>query len=167
VKIVEERKAPDFGSLIDLFRDEWPLELGAVTDIEKVEEMEKNYDPATDTIKYLIDGGRKIGWYRYTKWPRNATSGGVARDATPGDAAPTDTAHTLDIGVLPECRGKGYGALLLKEMITDCSKRGFKKLMSRTVFGNTSSIRLHEACGFKESFRTGDSIIWEISLAQV
>ena len=149
VTIVEEKGKMDFSLMLDLINAEWPKEFGEATDQEKIEEMEQSSNEL-DVNKFLLNEGRKIGWYRYSRWPREDSN--------------HDFAHTFDIVVLPQYKGQGFGKLLMIDMIQDCRNRGFKNLKSRTFMNNEDSIRLHEKCGFKEAFRVNDSIVWEINL---
>lgn len=150
LEIVEQEGRMDFSSLMDLIRAIWPREWGSPTEAEMLAEYEKSHDPEYDIDKFAFLEHKRIGWYRYSRWPR--------------EKANHDTAHTLDIVVLPEYQGKGYGKALMRDMIEDCRNRGYKKLMSRTIVGNTQSIALHESTGFKEAFRKGSDIVWELIL---
>ncbi|MDC7226390.1 MAG: GNAT family N-acetyltransferase [Spirochaetales bacterium] len=138
---------PDYSKLIELIRAEWPEEFGEKTDNEMVEDMIKSHDPDKDRSFLLEDAGAVIGFCRCTAWPRSARL--------------TDTAHTYDIVILPDRQGEGLGTLLLNRMMKDCISQGFKRLLSRSFLTNEGSIRLHERCGFIESIRTEDSIVWE------
>lgn len=111
--------------------------------------MEKSHNEKTDTVKYLVDQNKIIGWYRYSLWPRGKEE--------------TTTAHTLDIAILPSYQKQGLGTFLMKDMIKDCKNKGIKKLLSRSFKNNPGSIRLHQSLGFTEHLRTEDSIVWEYS----
>jgi L-amino acid N-acyltransferase YncA len=148
--LVEEASPVSFVQFLDLIRAEWPPEWGCPSDGEMLAEMDKSFDPGTDVVKRLVDKGRIIGWYRYSKWPRE---GGDGRSA-----------HTLDIAVLPEFQGQGLGKTLMDDLIADCRARGYAKLMSRTFENNLQSIGLHKATGFSEAFRKDSSIVWELTL---
>jgi L-amino acid N-acyltransferase YncA len=150
VDLLEAEKPVDFARLLDLIRAEWPAEWGNPDDDGMLAEMAKSYDASTDIVKCLVDGDRTVGWYRYSKWPRDDLDG--------------HGAHTLDIAVLPERQGEGLGRLLMEDLVADCRRRGFATLMSRTFESNLASIGLHRATGFREAFRKGDSIIWELEL---
>jgi len=149
IEIVEVKGKMDYSSILDLINAEWPREFGEVTDLEKTGEME-NSSNELDMNKFLFIDNKRIGWYRYSRWPREETN--------------HDFAHTFDIVVLPEYKGQGFGKLLMNDMIDDCRKKGFKNLKSRTFLNNEDSIRLHQKCGFKEAFKVNDSIVWEINL---
>lgn len=151
ITIVEENGNIDYSSIIELINAEWPEEFGEATDQEKITEMERSSNKL-DINKFLIKNNKKIGWYRYSSWPREESN--------------HDLAHTFDIVVLPEYKGQGFGKLLMNDMIQDCINKGFKNLKSRTFLNNEDSIRLHQKCGFKEAFRVNDSIVWEINLVE-
>jgi len=150
IAIVEAGGEVDFRGMLDFILAEWPPQFGDVPNERKVEEFEKSADAAYDVNKFLVADGARVGWYRYSRWPR--------------DPANLRDAHTLDIAVLQDRRGRGYGKLLMEDLIADCRRRGYKNLKSRTFFDNAVSIALHKSAGFREAFRTEDSIVWEIDL---
>jgi phosphinothricin acetyltransferase len=50
----------------------------------------------------------------------------------------------------PEFRGRGIGKLLLRELMEQCARSGFRQMIAVIGdSGNTASIRLHEAFGFR------------------
>jgi L-amino acid N-acyltransferase YncA len=54
--------------------------------------------------------------------------------------------------VAPDCQGHGIGRALLPRLIERCERAGFRLMVA--VIGdsaNRSSIRLHEACGFRHA----------------
>ena len=150
VDIVREPGIPDFGQMIDLIRLEWPEEWADTPDAEKVRWFADSYDRDRDTVVYLFDGVRRIGFYRYTVWPR--------------DSACPDKLHIMDIVLLPGYRGRGLGKRMLREIIADAKAQGRKSILSRTLFSNTVSAGLHSSFGFTEAFRTEDSIVWEYEI---
>lgn len=153
LEIVEEAGRVDFASLIDLMRLEWPEDWGAASDERMLEVFEESSDPRFDVNKYLVADGRRVGWYRYTRWPRGSTT--------------AETAHTLDIVLMCDHQGKGLGRMLMDDLISDCRDRGYRKLLSRTIEGNLKSNALHRSAGFRESFRNGSDIVWELSLVEI
>jgi len=150
MEIKEENEIPKYQELIDLINAAWPDEFGEKNDEEKIEEMEKSHNEKTDTVKYLVDQNKIIGWYRYSLWPR--------------DQEETTIAHIFDIAILPSYQKQGLGTFLMKDIIKDCKKKGIKELLSRSFKNNTGSIRLHQSLGFTEHLRTEDSIVWEYSI---
>ena len=56
------------------------------------------------------------------------------------------------IYVAPKAKGLGVGRLLLTELISRCTKQGFRLIVA--VIGdsdNQASVALHAACGFKHA----------------
>ncbi len=60
--------------------------------------------------------------------------------------------HTLETTVYlsPDYVGKGIGTLLMKELVAECRRRGYKALIACITGGNESSIALHKKLGFKK-----------------
>jgi L-amino acid N-acyltransferase YncA len=61
--------------------------------------------------------------------------------------------HTVEdsIYLAAESRGKGIGGALLRSLIDECTKRGFRQMLA--IIGDSAhaaSIRLHKAAGFSE-----------------
>jgi L-amino acid N-acyltransferase len=48
-----------------------------------------------------------------------------------------------------EHRGRGYGRLLLEDLVRRARDHGFHSVMARIVGGHEVSIALHEGCGFE------------------
>lgn len=142
---------PDFWEIIDLINVGWPVSFGKKSDDEKVEEMENSYDLETDTVKYLMEDNKIIGWYRYTLWPRNNPY--------------ASTVHTLDLAILPEYQRRGLGTLLIRDIIEDCREKGFNQILSRSFKNNESSMEFHRKMGFHVHFSTDDSIVWGYSVS--
>ena len=46
-------------------------------------------------------------------------------------------------------RGRGVGALLLRELLRGAAERGFHSVVARITGENAASIRLHVRCGFR------------------
>ena len=142
---------PDYIDIIDLLRAEWPPEFGASTTETIIAHYREHHNERTDTVKYLIEKGHIIGFYRYTLWPRDEPS--------------ANTAHTLDLAILPSHQKKGLGTLLMKDLIRDCGERGIIRLLSRSYKTNAASIGLHQSLGFSMHRETTDSIVWELNIA--
>ena len=87
MQIILEEGQVEFVKLLPLIRIEWPIEFGDPTDENIIAEMGKSYNKENDVIKYLLEDGKLIGWYRYTKMK---------------DDDGSEFVHTLDIAVLPE-----------------------------------------------------------------
>ena len=150
MEIIEEKDKINFVSIIDLIKEEWPKEWGVESDENMIKEFEKSANNKYDINKFLYDNDKIIGWYRYSAWPREKEN--------------KENAHTLDIVIDPKYRGKGLGKMMMEDLISDCKKKGFKKLTSRTIEGNSQSYKLHEQTGFKIAFRKGKDIVWEIDI---
>jgi RimJ/RimL family protein N-acetyltransferase len=146
----KENQRPNYSELIDLINAAWPEEFGLLTEEEKIEEMEKSHNNETDTVKYLYEKEKLIGFYRYSLWPREDKG--------------TKKAHTYDVSILPEYQKKGYGTEIMKDMIKECKKDGIEKLLSRSFKNNEGSIKLHKRIGFKLHLETEDSLVWEIDI---
>lgn len=148
--IIDKEGFPDFSEIIELIRAEWPVEFGELRDEEMVEEMDKSFNLDTDRVRYLIDGEKVIGFYRYSRWPREDRS--------------STTAHTFDISILPERHREGLGTMLMNDMIETCKSEGYKMLLSRSFKSNVASIELHRSLNFSLHLETEDSFVWEIEL---
>ena len=85
--------------ILDLINAEWPVEGGKKIDQEKIRRMQGHHTPETDIVKYLLEGGDVVGFYRYSRWPR----------VNPHSR----TAHLLDIAVPPSQQGRGFGRKLI------------------------------------------------------
>ena len=142
---------PDYAGIIELIKAEWPPEFGEKSEAEIISEMIESHDTERDRVTFLYEDNHPVGFYRYTSWPRSARL--------------TDTAHTYDISVLPGRQGQGLGKKLMNHMIENCRSCGFKKLLSRSFKTNAASIKLHQRTGFRNSFESDDSIVWEINIS--
>ena len=143
---------PNYAEIVDLINAEWPPEFGEKSEQEKIEQMQEHHNLDTDTVKYLLDGHGVIGFYRYSRWPREDP---LSR-----------AAHLLDIAVLPSYQGRGLGKMLMKDLIRDCAAKGIERIFSRSFKSNQPSIRLHRSLSFKKHRITDDSIVWELSVGE-
>ena len=148
--IKEIQGMPNYAEIIDLIKVEWPPEFKKTTDEEKIRCMQEHHNVKTDTAKYLFVSGKIIGFYRYTRWPRE-------------DPLP-DTAHILDISISPTHQNKGLGTRLMQDLIQDCREKSITRLLSRSFKSNPGSIRFHQSLGFRQHHNTKDSIVWELSI---
>lgn len=59
--------------------------------------------------------------------------------------------YTADVSIYldHETRGKGYGSMLMEEIISIAKEKGYVNLMSLITEGNTASEKIHEKFGFK------------------
>jgi L-amino acid N-acyltransferase YncA len=150
LEIVKIEGKPDYSKIIDLINALWPEEFGALSDEEKIEEMDKSHNAETDTVKCLFEGYKIIGYYRYSLWPREDKE--------------TKQAHTFDVVLLPEYQRQGLGVMLMKDLIADCKNNGIKQLLSRSFKNNEGSIKLHRRLGFRLHLETDDSLVWKIEI---
>lgn len=125
---------PNYSEIIDLINAEWTAEFGEASDEEKIAKMDNHHNEKTDTVKYLYENGKIIGFYRYSLWPR--------------DDEKTKQAHTLDISLLPQYQ----------------RDNGIEILLSRSFKSNEGSIRLHKKMRFQLHLETDDSFVWKLSL---
>lgn len=60
--------------------------------------------------------------------------------------------YTTDLSIYldHEVRGKGYGSMLMKEIISIARKEGFINIMSLITEGNAASEKIHEKFGFEK-----------------
>lgn len=150
MEIIDVEGRPDFTQLIELIKLEWPVEFGDVSEDEMIKEMEKSYNPDTDSVKYLIENEEIIGYYRYSLWPREDKD--------------TKTVHTYDISIISTRQKQGLGKMLMRDMIEECKNKGYEKILSRTFKTNSGSIQLHKSMDFHLHLETDDSYVWEFNL---
>jgi GNAT superfamily N-acetyltransferase len=146
--IIADPPPVDFSPYLPLIRLEWPAEWPEPSEALMLEETLKSYDAEADVVRRLVDEGRLVGWYRFTRWPREGGGG----------------AHCLDIAVLPEYQGRGAAILLFEDMVAQCRERGYRSLLSRTMLSNARSAGFHRKMGFVLSTRLEDSIVWELAI---
>jgi GNAT superfamily N-acetyltransferase len=72
--------------------------------------------------------------------------GGIAIDGTIGR---TDGAHLRWFIVSPEVRGRGFGRRLMKEAISFCRKKDYRKIYLETFEGLHAARHLYEKFGFR------------------
>jgi ribosomal protein S18 acetylase RimI-like enzyme len=150
VTIREIRGLPDYSRILNLINAEWPPEFGDKSEDEKIRAMIDSHNESTDTVKFLFDGDRIVGFYRYSLWPR--------------DEAEPSQAHIYDIAVLPEFQRRGLGSMLMNDLISDCRQKGLTRILSRSFRTNHASTQLHKALGFVVGFETENSLVWSIDI---
>lgn len=64
-----------------------------------------------------------------------------------------DEAHVTNIAILPDCRGNGFGKLLLKELIQIAKVKGANKMTLEVRVSNVAAIKLYNSFDFKECGR--------------
>ena len=80
------------------------------------------------------EGGRVLGWAALWPVSDRCVYGGVAE---------------VSVYIGEEAQGKGMGTRLLQELVTASEKEGFWTLQAGVFPENTSSVRVHEKCGFR------------------
>jgi L-amino acid N-acyltransferase YncA len=150
LKLIKQKKLPDFTKNKELLNAIWPKEFGHKTYEEKVEAMINSFNKNTDIIKYLYSNKDIIGFYRFSLWPRNEKE--------------TKTAHTFDIAILPSYQKERLGTMLMMDMVNECRTMGLQTLLSRSFKSNIPSIRLHKSLNFLQEKETEDSIVWKMNL---
>ena len=58
----------------------------------------------------------------------------------------------VNFGIVSAFRGKGFGELLLKQIINECIDRNILDLYIRVDENNTKAINLYNKCGFKYEY---------------
>ncbi len=150
MKIIELQTKPDFLSLIPLIRRGLPEEIRNFSEEEILSIYQDHYNRHIDHIFLLEDNSITIGWYRFSRWPRENAS--------------TTEAHLFDIAVNENFERKGFGKILLKHCKSSCKKMGFQKLYSAIEKSNASSIRLHESTGFVKEFIHENQLIYSVMI---
>lgn len=55
------------------------------------------------------------------------------------------------LGVLPECRGRGFGREILRQAITAVKEAGARDIMLQVEASNARALSLYRSCGFQET----------------
>ena len=97
------------------------------------EEWDQNHLPHS-RIALLVNNS-VAGWAALTAVSSRCVYAGVAE---------------VSIYVAGEHRGKGYGKLLLNELIQQSEANGIWTLQAGIFPENTGSLQLHESCGFRK-----------------
>ena len=104
----------------------------AINDPE-VDWMSRAYAAARCAYFVIEDGGRVLG------------GGGVA----PLDGGDADTCELRKMYFLPEARGRGAGAALMRHCLDAARELGFKRCYLETLTGMDAAMRLYERSGFR------------------
>lgn len=72
---------------------------------------------------------------------RNVAMGGLRR-------LPGGSAEIVRIYVRPDCRGKGYGAAMVRDLVSAARLLGYRKVFLDTGVFMTSARKIYEAAGF-------------------
>ncbi|MEA4903037.1 GNAT family N-acetyltransferase [Desulfitobacterium sp.] len=85
----------------------------------------------------------KCGMIIYLAEVRNNVIGKVHLDVS------ASVGGIYGLGVLPECRGKGYGRGILTQAIQQLIKKNFKGIMLQVNVKNENALNLYRSCGFE------------------
>ena len=130
--------------IIPLIRNHYPdvariYEDGQATGIATFETSVPNW--STFNSKFLQDGryvalinDNVVAWCALTAVSKRQVYSGVAETT---------------LYVNENARGKGYGTLLLKHLISESEKMGFWTLQAQIFKENMASIRLYQKCRFR------------------
>jgi ribosomal protein S18 acetylase RimI-like enzyme len=66
------------------------------------------------------------------------------------------------MGVVPECRGRGYGAEVMRAVIANARAAGARAVDLEVLVGNRPAIRIYEALGFLPTRRL---VVWRVDPA--
>lgn len=86
---------------------------------------------------FALDGSRVIGW----------------SDAVPREMDGFRHTVGLGMGLLPEMRGRGLGARLLRKTIAHCRRRGVEKIELQVYASNRAARALYRKFGFRHEGR--------------
>ncbi len=150
MEIIELKTKPDFILLIKLIHRGLPEEIRNLSEKSILSIYQEHYNNDIDHIYLLEENSIIIGWYRFSRWPREDES--------------TTEVHLFDIAVNENFEGKGFGKLLLKHCKSTCKKMGFNKLYSSIEKSNVTSIHLHESIGFGKEFIHENQQIYSIMI---
>ena len=85
----------------------------------------------------VTEGKRIVGWC----------------DAEPRDMEGFRHTAGLGMGLLPEMRGRGLGARLVRAIIALCRRRGIEKIELQVYASNRAARALYRKCGFRHEGR--------------
>lgn len=141
----------DYGAIISLLI-EGVKPFQKIVETAYVERLfEENIDFKTDIMRVFdLPGAGVVGFYRYCLWPREAQN-------------PT-SAYLLDIDVLEGYQRRGYGSLLVGDLIRRLRQRDIRKLFSRTFESNSKSNNFHLKIGFRILRKIHESYLWQLEL---
>lgn len=60
-----------------------------------------------------------------------------------------DEGEIMNVAVRPDCRGRGFGKRLLKELLSQAKERGMDTFVLEVRKGNVPAIRLYTSLGFQ------------------
>lgn len=93
-----------------------------------------------DVVRLLHDDTYKAGFIAFS-----GVAGGVYELCLEDE----ETAKVVNLGVLPELRGKGHGKEALRTILYKAEQWGYKKASTQEASSNTPAIKLYTGVGFK------------------
>lgn len=102
------------------------------------------YDKSTDHLSVLFEHPQS---HYFIAEQEGKIVGGGGIFASPG--LPSDYCELVKMYLLPQARGVGIGATLLKQCILEAQKEGFKKIYIETMPELKQAIGMYEKFGFE------------------
>jgi L-amino acid N-acyltransferase YncA len=128
---VEEMRAADWPAVAAIYAE--GLELGTFeTEVPSWEAWDAAH-LAVGRLVARLDGG-VVGWAALAPYSRREVYRGVAEDS---------------LYVAASARGSGVGRALLDELVRRAEAAGIWTIQAACFPENTSSVALHESCGFR------------------
>jgi putative acetyltransferase len=101
------------------------------------------YDPATDDLYNLFKTPGSVYWLAEEN---NKLIGGCGLYATPG--LPDNCAELVKLYLLPECRGRGIGRMLMERAFESARELGYRQLYLESMPELSKAIGIYEKAGF-------------------
>lgn len=131
--IIREMAQTDWPEVVRIYREGIDTNIATFqTDAPSFEEWDASHLHFCRLV--IAENGRAIGWAALTPVSDRCVYAGVAE---------------VSIYIGSDCRGRGAGEQLLKELIRLSEEHGIWTLQSGIMSENAASIRLHEKCGFR------------------
>lgn len=131
---IREMKPEDWDSVAKIYKE--GIDTGKSTfqvEIPNFEEWDNSHMKICRLVAY--DGDSILGWAALSPTSSRCVYRGVAE---------------ISIYIGEVCRGKGVGKNLLNNLIKLSEQNGIWTLQSGIIRENSSSIALHESCGFRK-----------------
>jgi len=93
-----------------------------------------SHRPPRHPVLVADEGGFIAGWASLSKWSERCAYARAVEDS---------------VYVHHDCRGRGIGTLLMRELIAQARADGVGVVLARIVEPNPASIRLHESFGYQ------------------
>lgn len=121
-------------ALNEVARERLYIEMVEAPPLKNVSDFQRGLIAKNGPVYYAIDMGHVVGWC----------------DVFPEDNPRQSHRGSLGMGLLPQYRGKGIGAQLLKAVLEHAKKFGLEKVELNVYTSNTSAISLYRKMGFTE-----------------